>query len=347
MISIHTCEFTLETNYKNFNFLLSCAYKKAKGQHRLGPSTKYKSQNVKVDEVLDSKGITIEYHNYEYRKMIKIITNPSKLLGGNDLKIWEPNIYNTERFLDLLNEHISEYFDYNYDINDFKLTRIDFTANLEVGKKKVPEYISLMHKLGKVKGFSSKYNKSDYASGRSNKKTSFDLKGKTNNIEFTIYDKEADLIEQNKFKLAEKAKGILRIEIRLTKRPAIKNALANYTRNISLTSEEEFTLLALNCQQTFFEWFVKVIPCGNFYTLKEAEKLIFKHELKKSKREKMFRLINLIPVKKSLYLAAKELNVRNLDELLRCFADINVSPITISKHKKITFLPNLYNYFQL
>ena len=347
MISIHTCEFTLETNYKNFNFLLSCAYKKAKGHHRLGPSTKYKSQNVKVDESLGSKGITIEYHNYEYKKMIKIIANPSKVLGGNDIKIWAPNIYNIESFLDLLNDHITEYFDYDYDINTFKLTRIDFTANLETGKKKVPEYISLMHKLGKVKGFSPKYTKSDYASSRSNKETSFDLKGKTNNIEFTIYDKEADLIKQNKSKLAEKAKGILRIEIRLTKRPAIKNALANYTRDNNLTPEEEFTLLALNSQQIFFEWFVKVIPYGNFYSLKKAETLILNSELKKSKKEKMLRLINLIPTKKSLYLAIKELNTRNFDELLLCFATLNVSPITISKHKKITFLPNLYDYFQL
>ena len=70
MISIHTCEFTLKTTYKSFNFLLSSAYKKAKKHHRLGESTKHKSSKVKVDEALGSNGITIEYHNYEYQKLI-------------------------------------------------------------------------------------------------------------------------------------------------------------------------------------------------------------------------------------------------------------------------------------
>ncbi|MBQ9927324.1 MAG: hypothetical protein IJO65_05060 [Lachnospiraceae bacterium] len=346
MISIHTCEFTMETNSKNFNHLLSCAYKMAKKHHRVGKSTKYSSSDVRVDANLSSKGITMEYHNYEYRKMIKIIANPSKVLGGNDLKIWKPNIYNIENFLDSLNEYITDYFDYDYDINNFALTRIDFTVNLDVGKKKVPEYICLMHKLGKVKGFSSKYSKSDYASGRSNKETSFDLKGKTNNIEFTVYDKEADLIEQNKLELAKKAKGILRIEIRLMKRPAIIKTLSDYTKDNALTAEEEFTILALNCKQIFNEWLVKIIPYGNFYSLKDAQSLIIKSELKKSKKEKMLQLINLIPTKKSFYLANKELHTRNIDALLLCFAALNVSPITISKNKKTTFLPNLYDYFE-
>lgn len=346
MISIHTCEFTMETNSKNFKHLLSRAYKMAKKHHRVGKSTKYSSSDVRVDANLSSKGITIEYHNYEYRKMIKIIANPSKVLGGNDLKIWKPTIYNIENFLDSLNDHITDYFDYDYDINDFVLTRTDFTVNLDVGKKKVPEYICLMHKLGKVKGFSSKYSKSDYTSGRSNKETSFDLKGKTNNIEFTVYDKEADLIEQNKFELAKKANGILRIEIRLMKRPAIIKALSDYTKDNALTAEEEFTTLALNCKKIFYKWLIKIIPYGDFYSLKDAESLIIKSDFKKTKKEKMLQLINLIPTKKSLYLANKELHIRNIDALLLYFAELNVSPITISKNKKITFLPNLYDYFE-
>lgn len=240
MISIHTCEFTLKTTYKNFNFLLSSAYKKAKKHHRLGESTKHKSGKVKVDESLGSNGITIEYHNYEYQKLIKIIANPSKVLGGNDLKLWEPSIRNIEEFIDLLNEHLEDYFDSEYELNDFLLTRIDFTSNLKVGKQLVPEYINAMHKLGKVKKFKPKFDKAFYSTHPNFKETSFDLVGKTNHVEFTIYDKESDFTNHEKHDLAKKAKGILRTEVRLAKRPSIEETLSEYTTYTNLTTEEEF-----------------------------------------------------------------------------------------------------------
>lgn len=342
MISIHTCEFTLQTNYKDFNFLLSRAYKKATGHHRLGPSTK--NENVKVDEALGFKGITIEYHNYEFRKMIKVIANPSKVLGGNDLKLWEPTIRNIEEFWDLLNEHLEDYFYSDYELNDFLLTRIDFTSNLKVGKKPVPEYIDTMHKLGKVTKFKPRYDKSYYASHPEFKETSFDLIGKTNYIGFTIYDKEADFLKHNQLDLAKKAKGILRVEVRLSKRPAIEEALSAFNSYTNLTTEEEFTSLALNSHLIFLKWFTYIIPFGNLHTLKKAENIVEHSDFSKPKKKKMLRLLRLIPEKKSLYLAVKELNARNIDEIIKCFEKLELSPITISKHKKYNHLPNLYTY---
>ena len=344
MISIHTCEFTLQTNYKKFNYLLSSAYKKAKKHHRLGNSTKYKSGNVKVDEALGSKGITIEYHNYEYRKMIKVIANPSKVLGGNDLKLWKPTSRNIDEFLDLLNEYLEDYFDSEYELNDFLLTRIDFTSNFKVGKTLVPEYISTMHKLGKVTKFKPKFDKTYYSSHPEVKETSFDLIGKTNHIEFTIYDKESDFKNHEKPELAKKAKGILRSEVRLSKRPAIKESLSEYTSYTNLTTEEEFTLLALNSYKIFLKWFIYIIPYGHFHTLKNAEKIVSNSNFSNPKKKKMLRLLRLISEKKSLYLAVKELNTRNISEVIKCFEKLDLSPITISKHKKISSLPNLYDY---
>lgn len=344
MISIHTCEFTLETNYKNFNYLLSSAYKKARKHHRLGNSTKYKSSNVKVDEALGSKGITIEYHNYEYRKMIKVIANPSKILGGSDIKLWKPTTRNIEEFLDLLNEYLEDYFDSEYELNDFLLTRIDFTANFKVGKTLVPEYISAMHKLGKVTKFKPKFDKTYYAFHPEVKETSFDLIGKTNHIEFTVYDKESDFQNHEKPELAKKAKGILRSEVRLSKRPAIKESLSEYTSYTNLTTEEEFTLLASNSHKIFLKWFIYIIPYGNFHTLKNAENIVSNSNFSNPKKKKMLRLLRLISEKKSLYLAVKELNTRNISEIINCFKKLELSPITISKHKKISFLPNLYDY---
>lgn len=82
MISIHTFELTLDVTSKNFNDLLSRAYQKAKKyKHRLGKSTKHTANDVRVDDALASEGITVEYHNNTYRKMVKLLVNPSKVLG--------------------------------------------------------------------------------------------------------------------------------------------------------------------------------------------------------------------------------------------------------------------------
>lgn len=348
MISIHTFELTLETNSTLFNKLLSSAYKKAKkNKNRVGSSTKHSTGDVRIDDAFSSKGITIEYHNYEFRKMIKLCVNPSKILGGNDIKLWNPNVYNIATVLDSLNDYIEDYFDSDYTMDDFSLTRIDFTANLDVGRKNVLPYINLMHKIGKIKGFSHKYEKTDYDTGRINKEHSFDLKGNTNNIEFTVYDKENDLKKKNKIKKSLKAKGILRIEIRLKKRKAITKALSEFMNASALTTEEEFELLALNSKNVFGKWLVMVIPFGNYYKLKKAEEIIASADIKKKKREKMLSLLRLVPKKKSLYQAIKELKLRDIDEILELFAKLNVSPITISKREDISFLENLYNYLEL
>ena len=68
-------------------------------------------------------------------------------------------------------------------------------------------------------------------------------------------------------------------------------------------------------------------------------------EAPKPKKKKMLQLLRLISEKKSLYLAQKELNTKNIDEIRKCFISLNLSPITISKDKKISYLPNLYKYF--
>lgn len=347
MISIHTFELTLETNAKDFTYLLSRAYKIAKkGKHRVGHSTKHTSNDVRVDAALASKGITVEYHNCEFRKMIKLRVNPSEVLGGNDLKLWQPSDRNIEELLEKINEHIEGYFDANYTLDDFILSRVEFTANLDVGKNNVPAYIRLMHKIGKGKGFSAKYSATDYISGGIRKENSFDLEGKTNGIAFTIYDKEADLKAKGKKEKAKKAEGILRAEVRLKKRKAVQASLGQCVDPATLTTEEQIALIAKKSRDIFLTTFVPIVPYGDFYKLKEAEQLVCSSLGKKKMKDKMLRLLRLVPEKKSLYLAFKESNIRDKDEVLAGFAQLNVSPITISKREDVKYLKNLYNYLE-
>lgn len=345
MISIHTFELTLETNSKDFNYLLSSAYKMAKKyKHRVGYSTRHTSNDVRVDDCLASHGITVEYHNCDYRKTIKLRVNPSEVLGGSDLQLWIPDKRNINTLIELLDNHIGSYFHYRYKLNNLMLTRVEFTANLDVGKENVPAYINLMHKIGKVKKFSNKYSKYNFASDKIEKKHSFDLEGNTNGIAFTVYDKEADLKKKGKESKAKKAKGLLRIEVRLKKRKAVQETLHNYTDDSDITTKKQIKLVAKNSSEIFLNTFVDIVPCGDFYRLKDAEKLVNESDFKKNQKDKMLRLLRLIPEKKSLYLAMKELNVRNANEVLMWFAKLNVSPITISKRADTEFLKNLYSF---
>ena len=62
-------------------------------------------------------------------------------------------------------------------------------------------------------------------------------------------------------------------------------------------------------------------------------------------RRKMLRLLALIPDKKSLYLAQKALNCRDVEKVMIAFTKINLSPVTISKRHEVKHLNNLYSYF--
>ena len=58
----------------------------------------------------------------------------------------------------------------------------------------------------------------------------------------------------------------------------------------------------------------------------------------------MLHLLALIPEKKSLYLAQKSMNCRNIEKVMEAFAKINVSLVTISKRQDVKHLNSIYTY---
>lgn len=101
--------------------------------------------------------------------------------------------------------------------------------------------------------------------------------------------------------------------------------------------------LSEKCQDIFLETFVRIIPYGDFYKKGKAEEII-RTEIKDDRlRRRMLRLVALIPEKKSVYLAQKEINCRNMKKIMEAFAKINLSPVTISKRQNIGHLTDLYN----
>jgi len=324
IISPHTFELSLRLNDREHETLRAEAYVKAENSHRMYEDKRLAYWNIHVDETLAPNGIRIEYHDSFLYNIIKFIVNPSKLLGGDDIpKLWKPTDRNIKALLKRLKVHIKAYFDGKFKLNDFAITRIDYTANINVGSRKnVSDYIKILHGLGRVKGFAPKYKKSNK---RIDKALSFDLKSKSLCAEFSAYDKEAQ-----SGKAA--ARGILRVEIRLMK-VAVKGGSVS----------EQIKGLAKLSTETFMDFFQRVVPRGDYYTKKQAVTLIEdgiaaivpnKRE-RNNTLERMKALLELIPTKKSLHLAQKELNYRHISRLMEAFAELNVSPVTIPKSVKL------------
>ena len=325
--STHTFEISMALKTEKFYKQLAKAYEKArKGKYRI-----YQYDAIHIDEALKSKGIMIKYQNGNYKKILKFIVNPSVLLGGDDLQLWKPTEENIEKLLQELETHIQEYFDFKYTLNDYILSRIDFTVNIDVDdRKNVLAYIKVFHNLGAVKGFSLKYSKNDE---NIIKERSFDLEGNSNGIDFTAYDKEA---ESNR----QKAKGILRVEVKLMKPKSIRK----YTDETSISSQ--IGDLSKKSREIFLDVITEIVPHGDYYKMKQAKRIIEDTISKKKLREKMLKLMELIPKHKSLLSAQKKFNDRHIDEIMEKFSELNVSPVTISKRQSIRHLKSLYGYLE-
>ena len=102
--------------------------------------------------------------------------------------------------------------------------------------------------------------------------------------------------------------------------------------------------LATNSMNICAKVILKVIPFGDNVKQLRAKKIIEEKAADKTMKNKMRRLVELIPIKKSLLLAQKQLNDRNIDSIMMEFATIGLSPVCISKRQEIDYLENIYSF---
>ena len=305
-----TFHLTAVIESEKFNKIFNRAYS----------TLEYVDKNEYADYKLASKGITVLYHDSQYKKKIKLVVNPCRLL---DTK--KPD---AEKMTRKLEKHISGYFNNKYQLDDFDLTGVALTADIDVhGNENVFAYLKVLRRIGKVKGFSlSKDNLLGDDIG-----LCYD--GNSNGIKFMIYDLESlhgEQVGDSYFSIAQNSvpddcKGLLRAEVILTKPKAIRG----YT-NKSSTSKQIADLLDTR-QQIFLETFMRIIPFGNFYKKNKAEEIIRAKVEDATIGRKMLWLVELVPKKKSLLLAQKALNYRRIDKVMKAFFDIEVAPVTICK----------------
>lgn len=287
-----------------------------------------------ADQSLEEKGIVVIYRDSQYKKRIKLIVHVERLLDSNK--------FDSEKIVRKLNKRIGEYFEYKYTLDNFFISGMRIAVDINVGTHNdVEAYLKVLRRIGRVKGFSPvRYECFENVD-------SFCLEGNSNGINFMIYDLEGlyerQLNENNigkkKFKaVIKESKGTLRAEVRLIKTKAVR-AYAD-ARDIS----RQIVTLSEKCQDIFLETFARIIPFGNFYKKSRAEEIIWAEIKDDRLRRRMLRLVALIPEKKSLYLAQKAMECRNMEKVMEAFAKINLSPVTISKRQDVKRLDNFFEY---
>ncbi|MCM0757778.1 hypothetical protein M7775_04225 [Sporomusa sphaeroides DSM 2875] len=301
---------------------------------RVCNQAEYLNDNKYIDQTLSSKGIVVTYQDKQYKKKVQITINSSVMLAGSE--------FTSGKLIHKLEQRIQEYFGLKYNLNNFKLSRMILMADIDVSsREKVSAYIKVLQRIGKVKGFSPlNYECLDDDIG-------FCLEGNSNGIQFLIYDLKGLLTDQcrkngtnhKKMKsIIKNSECILRAEVRLIQLKTVRA----YTDE-SDTSKQLAVLLE-NSRDIFLATFVRVVPFGAFHKKDRAIEIIQREVKNMTLRRRMLRLAALVPEKKSLLLAQKALNYRLIDDVMKTFAKINVSPITISKRHDVKHLKSLYSY---
>lgn len=172
-----------------------------------------------IDRSLESKGIVVTYRDSQYKKKVKLSVN-SKLLLDCDNP--EP-----DKIAWKLEKRIGEYFDCKYRAEDFTLSGMILSKDIDVhNRENVLTYLKVLQRIGKVKGFSpSSYDCFDDID-------SFCLDGNSNGIDFLLYDLESYVEKRHREardgrkklkRMLKESEGILRAEVRLTKPKAIRD----------------------------------------------------------------------------------------------------------------------------
>lgn len=287
-----------------------------------------------IDRSLEEKGMIVTYRDSQYKKKIRVIINTEQLLNGTN-----PD---SDKIVRKIDKRIREYFTFKYSIDDFFISGVRLATDINVSScENVLAYLKVFQRIGKVKGFSKVSY--EFMEDIHN----FCLSGNSNGVEFMIYDLEALYknkineysIDRKKVKeMIKNSEGILRAEVWLTKPKTIRT----YTNSENIS--KQIIELSKKCQNIFLDSFMKVVPIGNFYKKDKAEEIIRSQISDIKLRRRMLRLVILIPEKRSLYLAQKALNYRNIEKIMKAFMEIDVSPVTISKRHNVKYLENIYKH---
>ena len=178
-------ELSMSLDNDKFQKVLNRAYDKANCLDANGKEY--------IDSSLESKGIVVIYRDSQYKKRIKLMVNAGLILDCDNI--------DPVKLVRKLDKRIREYFDYKYHIEDFTLSGMILSVDIDVhNRENVLAYLKVLQRIGKVKGFSpSRYE-------CFNDSSSFCLEGNSNGTEFLLYDLESYMAQRYRDTRSERKK---------------------------------------------------------------------------------------------------------------------------------------------
>lgn len=338
--SIHTIELRREyRTHIEFNKFLSHLYAMSRGRFSIFQL----EDNVWHAEIFKGKGIRVVLKKTLIGGYLKFIVSLNDLLGADDkLSLIDPQ--HIQEALNSADTMLTGEFGEEFSINNLELSRVDYCINVNVeSSENVRAYIKQLYRCDTRKGYKViglECPDFDTTKGYTARN---DIAG----TEISFYDKQKQL-EQRQYEDSERASGILRIELRLTKSKAVKEhtegCINNHERIVYCIGNSRREILAVVRQ---------LIPDGDYYTMKKARAMVRKSVKNQKLRERMLEMLKLTKKLGSIRLAKKEL--RNKDPkikheyfnmMMEEFEMLNLNVVTMDKDNKVIKLPSLFYYLE-
>lgn len=173
----------------------------------------------------------------------------------------------------------------------------------------------------------------------------FTARNQNYGMEISFYDKQKQL-EQRKYENSETAAGILRIELRLT-RP---KSVLEHTPGCSDNKQRIEHCIRFS-RQEILSIVRQLVPDGNYYTMKKAQKIITKSVTNKKLRERMITMLWLARKYSSIRLAKKEMfkaypkmKHEYFNMMMEEFSNIEVNVITLRKNFNAQYISSIFLY---
>ncbi len=335
--SIHTVGLRKEfKTHIEFDKMLKRLYSMSKGRFPI-----FQSNNEWYAEMFKGRGIRIIMRRTKIGGYFIVIISLNDLLGNDDkLSLIDPMYL--QKSISTADEMLTAELGDEYSINHLELSRVDYCINVDVGSSEnVSAYIMQLYQSNMKKGYKIiGLENPDFDSRKG-----FTARNHTAGTEISFYDKQKQL-EQRKYECSEQAAGILRIELRLSRRKTVLEHTPGCSDN-----KERIEYCMCRSREEILTIVRQLVPDGDYYTMKKAQKIITKSVADKKLRERMTEMLRLTKkccsirlAKKELFIAYPKMKHEYFNMMMGEFEKINLNPVVLSKSMNSSTIVSLYNY---
>ena len=291
------------------------------------------------------KGVRIRFYPNYRKPYFAFIVNLREVCEAGNLV----DLINAENFdsaMEQANDIISNFLEGRYNTYHLKLCRIDLCVNIDVGSQEaVNTYLRLLnYKNGSRGGYKIK----NINSHNGYCKNEFLAENKKEGITVSIYNKKAQLLDINREKEAERAEGILRVEVQLKRRKTVRKFFpSEYSYSAAVKNA------LLHSRETMAYILDEVISFGDYHKMDDAVDLVANNIDKKKMAARMIRLLKLTSKKHSTSLAKKALFSEDetlcnqyYRKMMGEFANLNLNTVTLGRRCSFNCLKGLSSFFR-